>query len=265
MTFDNATGKVVFYIDGKQVHTDTLGFSPPADVADLMIGGSPYGAYWRGLLDDVRIYNSVLTANEIAELYNTGGGGGTPPPSGPTVTLNPVADTYIRGGSTSNFGSSPELRLGRDNGGPYMLSLLRFDISAIPSGSLINSATLRWYQSGNRRTQTVAVGAYEITQDWTESGANWNTADGTTAWSPVSGGTYNTPAIDSVSVTTGNYGWYEWNITPLVQEWVDGVSQNYGVQMNFSTINAGTYAIFTSREGTVAAEQPQLVVDFTMP
>jgi hypothetical protein len=61
-----------------------------------------FGAYANGanrmggLLDDVRIYNSVLTADEITQLYALGGGstsgtssGGTPAPSAGT-TPNPV-------------------------------------------------------------------------------------------------------------------------------------------------------------------------------
>ena len=80
-TFDNATSEVKLYVDGALVHSDTLGFNPAAVTADLSIGRSPIGEYWRGLLDDVRMYNSVLTASEIADIYAVGsGGGGTPPP-----------------------------------------------------------------------------------------------------------------------------------------------------------------------------------------
>jgi hypothetical protein len=84
-SFDNTTDQVVLYVDGVQVHSATLAFSPSAVTADLAIGRSPDGEYWRGLLDDVRIYDSVLPASEIADLYvASGGGGGGGGGGGPT-------------------------------------------------------------------------------------------------------------------------------------------------------------------------------------
>ncbi|MCM8855464.1 MAG: DNRLRE domain-containing protein [Candidatus Thiodiazotropha sp.] len=83
-SFDNATDTVRLYVDGAEVHSGTLAFNPSVTTADVAIGRSPIGEYWRGLLDDVRIYDSVLPASEIAELYaeggGEGGGGGTPEP-----------------------------------------------------------------------------------------------------------------------------------------------------------------------------------------
>ncbi|MCU7870564.1 MAG: DNRLRE domain-containing protein [Candidatus Thiodiazotropha sp. (ex Lucinoma borealis)] len=84
-SFDNATNTVRLYVDGAEVHSGAIAFSPSALTADVAIGRSPIGEYWRGLLDDVRIYDSVLPASEIAELYAEGGGGGggsgTPEPT----------------------------------------------------------------------------------------------------------------------------------------------------------------------------------------
>ena len=82
-SFDNATDEVRLYVDGAQVHSGTLAYSPTVVTADLSIGRSPDGEYWPGLLDDVRLYDSVLPAGEIADLYTVGGGGGggTPPPA----------------------------------------------------------------------------------------------------------------------------------------------------------------------------------------
>ncbi|MBL3618560.1 MAG: DNRLRE domain-containing protein [gamma proteobacterium endosymbiont of Lamellibrachia anaximandri] len=74
-SFDNASDQVRLYVNGTEAHTDTLTQSPSAVSADAEIGRSPDGEYWRGLLDDVRIYESVLPASEIADLYTSGGGG----------------------------------------------------------------------------------------------------------------------------------------------------------------------------------------------
>jgi len=83
-SFDNAIDEVRLYVDGVQVQSGTLAFSPTAVTADLSIGRSPDGEYWPGLLDDIRLYDSVLPASEIADLYaiGSGGGGGTTPTAG---------------------------------------------------------------------------------------------------------------------------------------------------------------------------------------
>jgi hypothetical protein len=67
-SFDNNTDEVILYLDGVPVHNGTLTFSPTAVSANLRIGRSPDGEYWRGLLDDVRIYDEVLGDSEIAAL-----------------------------------------------------------------------------------------------------------------------------------------------------------------------------------------------------
>ncbi|MGB5519134.1 MAG: DNRLRE domain-containing protein [Gammaproteobacteria bacterium] len=68
VTFDNAADEVVLYVDGVPVHKDAMTFSPSTVSADLTIGRSPDGEYWRGRLDDVRIYDELLSVTEIAGL-----------------------------------------------------------------------------------------------------------------------------------------------------------------------------------------------------
>lgn len=82
-TFDDTANEVLLYLDGSLVHTGVINFSPTAVNADLTIGRSPDGEFWNGLLDDVRIYDSVLSAADISDLASgggSGGGGGEPPP-----------------------------------------------------------------------------------------------------------------------------------------------------------------------------------------
>jgi len=39
-------------------------------VEKLMLGCGTYGQYWDGMIDDVRIYNRMLDANDVSNLYN---------------------------------------------------------------------------------------------------------------------------------------------------------------------------------------------------
>ena len=72
VTFSKATGDAWLYIDGKAVRTDHFGAISPLTAADFYLSRRPSiaTAYWHGLLDDARVYNRVLSADEVAALYN---------------------------------------------------------------------------------------------------------------------------------------------------------------------------------------------------
>lgn len=71
-TYDGTN--VVVYIDG--VHAQTT--NHPGNISGLnsaLVFGTFASAYFAGTLDDVRIYNRVVTAAEISDLYHEGGFG----------------------------------------------------------------------------------------------------------------------------------------------------------------------------------------------
>ncbi len=81
----NAVGRTVsMYVDGASAGTSTLGpevvVPLPVDTANLTIGKSYLGEYFDGAIDDVRIYDFVLTPTEIITVRD----GGDPAPRGPT-------------------------------------------------------------------------------------------------------------------------------------------------------------------------------------
>lgn len=57
--------RLLMYIDGNLDSSVTATGTTGPNESDLLIGGS-----WHGLIDDVRIYNRALSADEIIELYN---------------------------------------------------------------------------------------------------------------------------------------------------------------------------------------------------
>jgi chitodextrinase len=156
-------------------------------------------------------------------------------PDVPTsLTLNPVADTYVNAGSpTSNYGSSTSLRA---DGSPDLHSYIRFNIQGT-GGAPVSRARLFIYASSgslsNLAIQAVADNS------WGELTTNYN----------------NAPALGSVltsvpSVTGGT--WLEFNVTPYVTG--DGL-------LSFGVSTSGATSIsFASRES--GANTPQLIVDF---
>ena len=61
------------YINGVLVNSNTNYQQTIAAVTSLQIGGNQWGEYLSGYMDDIRIYNRTLTANEILSIYSTKG------------------------------------------------------------------------------------------------------------------------------------------------------------------------------------------------
>ena len=73
VTFSNSDDRIILYHNGVEVHSATTTLDLPVNTNDLYIGSSENGADWNGVLDDVRIYDRVLSASEIEELADLSG------------------------------------------------------------------------------------------------------------------------------------------------------------------------------------------------
>ncbi len=138
-----------------------------------------------------------------------------------TRTFYSVADAMVRSGyPTSNYGSLSYTRVGYYGSAQVMRSLVRFDLSAIPSGTPIGQARL-WlyvYSSYDPPSASRIIAAYRVASSWTEGSVTWNTKPG---WSSMYYGLASIPHdVD---------GWYSVDVTNLVREWVGGQYPNYGI------------------------------------
>src|SRR5262245_20478055 len=86
LTYDGATLRL--YVNGTQVSTRAASGAIQTTNSPLWIGGnSPYGEYFQGLIDEVRVYNRALTAAEVQSDMNAPivpTAPDTTPPSAPT-------------------------------------------------------------------------------------------------------------------------------------------------------------------------------------
>ena len=70
LTYDGSTLRL--YVNGTQAATRAATGAIQTTTNPLWIGGnSPYGEYFQGLIDDVRVYNRALTATDIQTDMNT--------------------------------------------------------------------------------------------------------------------------------------------------------------------------------------------------
>lgn len=162
-----------------------------------------------------------------------------------TMTLTPVADTYVGDGADSdqNFGTATALAVATDpQVGRNRHIFLKFDLTGVWG---VRKAKLRLFGnfSGSNGASAVTVHA-EDTGAWTETGLTWNSQ-------PV-------PGAPGDTVVVGNEAQYwEWNLTEPVQNRI--ATGQYTLTLELQSDEATSdAAIFNSREA--AENQPQLLV-----
>jgi hypothetical protein len=73
VTWDAATGEVTFFKNGAVAHltVDAAPTAAPLEADPLTVGAwLSGGSFFRGAIDDLRIYDRVLAASEISALVN---------------------------------------------------------------------------------------------------------------------------------------------------------------------------------------------------
>lgn len=171
------------------------------------------------------------------------------------VEMPAEADAYIASDRPNeNFGGAALFVgyhiLGDDNFGAQR-SLLRFDLSAIPSGVTILDAKMRLYLSFAtiNDTEAMRIIARQLNSAWDEQFVTWNSEP---TWGDVRAETF-------VGTTEG---WYEWDLTDLVADWVGNAALNYGVELIGDETVQQRERAFNSRE-TATDLFPRLVVRYT--
>lgn len=68
----SASRGITFYVNGSSAGTHTRTGSPSTGTLDINIGSDSGGNYLNGLIDEVAVFNSVLSASDISSIYNSG-------------------------------------------------------------------------------------------------------------------------------------------------------------------------------------------------
>jgi spore coat protein A len=201
-----------------------------------------------------------------------------------TVVLTPAADNTLYEGDGISNGSGEGIFSGR-NAQPLdsrRRALVRFDLSTIPPGSTIQSASLRLVVA-QARSGSHATGAHRVLQSWGEGAsiaeggggagalalpgdATWNHRffDGTLWLTP--GGTFEATASATTSVgASGEFTWSGGAMATDVQSWVDNPATNFGWLLRGNESTTATARRFHSRESASIASRPRLTVQFTPP
>jgi hypothetical protein len=173
-------------------------------------------------------------------------------------TLQPGAagiDTYLGVNDSTNYGGKSNLNAVMGSSWP----LVKFDLSSLPAGSHVSSATLSMYATNGSNSGNVAL--HRMTRDWTETGGNWATSDGSTAWT-TPGGDFHPTAVATTAFAGANT-WLSWDVTDLADKWLKGSLPNQGVQ-----VRAGSgisSLVLASSDHATAAYWPKLAITFLPP
>lgn len=184
-----------------------------------------------------------------------------------TISVNPVQDNTIYATGDTSAGAYISLFAGETSTFAPRRALMKFDLSSIPAGSTINSATLTLNVNtvGGMDATTRAYSVFRLTRDWGEGtsaglsgtggGGAGNGSDATTnssTWnfslvstvtgSPatVTSGTHWTTAGGDFLPTasamqnvpggtfTGLVNWSSSGLVSDVQSWINGTAGNFG-------------------------------------
>jgi hypothetical protein len=129
-------------------------------------------------------------------------------------------------------------------------SMLRFDVaSALPADAEVLNARLALYNTrGGSGDGT--HGVHPLSQPWGEPPDQNLVGDGG-------------PAADMISVGDSGPGFYHWNISQLVRDWVAGTQSNEGVLVrDDGLLNGCCWAEFASSEASDPSQRPHVELNY---
>ncbi len=208
------------------------------------------------------------------------------------ITVTPSQDAGIFQNNTSNsLGGGTALYVGTNSNTSPRRSLVEFDLSTIPAGSIINSVQLTLtygFFAGTSGAPLLNIDLHRLTADWGEgtvgtgtglsgTGQGFAANAGDVTWSSRFFGSqlWTNPGGDyagtvSASQLVGSATMdvpFKWGSTAQlvadVQGWVDTPSSNHGWILRGPEGAAQTGRIFYSREATNPEFAPSLTITYT--
>lgn len=180
-----------------------------------------------------------------------------------TTNLSPTQDTfYGTSFSTGPNGSATGLHIGGFGDNYY--TFLQFDLSSIPVGATITSATLSLTIVGSNTSSPMPV-VRRMTHSWVDSTLTLSLGGSELSPPPNYWSTSNTDGtFATFTITIGDVNTVD--ITALVQGWYNGTITNNGCVVVPTQFNSTNHDIQVgSVESTSSSDRPKLTVNYTVP
>ncbi|MGB0715180.1 MAG: multicopper oxidase domain-containing protein [Phycisphaerae bacterium] len=203
--------------------------------------------------------------------------------AGSQVVLSAAKDNTLYETDQGQFtnGAGDHIFSGKNLANEARRAVIAFDLSPIPTGSIITGVSLELYMSRTQAgTETVEI--HSLLTDWGEEGsdADGNEGVGDTPepgdatwlhtffddqfWAQLGGDFVNTA---SAGTQVGGIGYYTWSSNGMindVQGWVNNPSSNFGWIVIGNEAGVGTAKRFDSRTHPFSNRRPQLTINFTV-
>jgi hypothetical protein len=174
------------------------------------------------------------------------------------------ADTTINAyGPLQNLSGREALRV---NGTSERHILIKFDLSDLTiTGDDVDAAYLRLYQTEIVSSVTddfLTVGVYRVVRPWDNDTVNWLYADHETFWGYPGAASSSDRSLTAETTTllAEVGGWWSFEITNLVRDWLDGTYANEGLIICAADTDWPTVEfVFASSDGTGASD-PRLEI-----
>jgi len=187
----------------------------------------------------------------------------------PDASYAGTSDTVLsQSQPNTGFGTSTSLFIDGDEPGGTgndVSAMLRWDITAIPPGSVIESVEITLEVTNST---SGAYGVYQVLSPWDESQATWNKPTSATSWQTGGArGALDRSSIELGTASAGSLGSYRFSLNSsglaVVQSWVDNPGENHGLIIDDSNITNGLD--ISSREAAVAVARPKLTITYSSP
>ena len=186
-----------------------------------------------------------------------------------TLTLQPDAivgkDAFINSLQPSTAGGAVtdlDALAWTNSGNPSTVrDLLDFDLSQIPSGAVINSATLTLYHNPNSSNASAKhqslSGSNEglisrVISTWDENTVTWNTQPQTTTQNEV-----------IIPQSTSENQDYSLDVTDLIKDMINNPSSSYGFMIRLKTEQYYRSLVFASSDHPNASKHPKLEISYS--
>jgi hypothetical protein len=192
----------------------------------------------------------------------------------PGIEIVADKDAYVnQNTSGSNWGVATTVNIGEDSGDSDRVGFLQFDLSAIPAGATILSATMQLvWNAINTASQNLAW--HRLLVDWTEGTANgtagtvnWNNRTSGVPWNTAGARGSGIDRESSASFTIAGTdiavgAMTNHDVTADVQAWYAG-TPNFGWTIDFTFLTGSSNQIaFNSSDNATPVNRPRLLVEY---
>ncbi|MCC6950227.1 MAG: DNRLRE domain-containing protein [Phycisphaerales bacterium] len=197
------------------------------------------------------------------------------------ISVGALRDNTLYESSTGSLSNGQGVYVfsGRTSQGLVRRALLQFDLSLIPAGSTITSATLSLRSDQAQGSATYTL--HRLLATWGEGSSDAGSPGGagtaatsgdatwlhrfhsTTTWTNAGGDFVASASASTVVAGAGPYSWSGAGLVQDVQAWLDGGAISAGWALLGNEVNAGSAVRFGSSENATSNMRPELTIEYT--